>query len=259
MIKEILIEHQIKNKLYNSYLIKTDDIGKALLEVKSFAIEKLLKYNNTGSEGDYIIVKPKTDIIAIDQIRELQFFLYKSSVLSGKKVVIINDVARLTEYAANSCLKILEDTPRNSYLFLLALSNANILSTIESRCLKIDYQYNNVINIGVADEYIKGLLESTPITERMQFIKEYGAKNKELWYKFSSNAINLASRLYKKTINTKIVLSKLENDLYNQLATHSTFSLYNKYIKIKQLVDETIKFDLDQQVSCLLIIDQLKK
>jgi DNA polymerase-3 subunit delta' len=137
MIKEQLTRDLDFNKLHNAYLIATDDIKAALEEVSTFLSDNF--YEQQKNHPDFMLVE-KIDSaknISVEQTRKLQGFLNKTSMLSGRKSAVILGADQMNVNAANSCLKILEDTPSNTHIFLITTNSAMILPTIRSRCAKI--------------------------------------------------------------------------------------------------------------------------
>ena len=86
---------------------------------------------------DVFFVEPKTERILIDQIRELQQALQFHSLEGPLKLAIINDAEAMTDSAANSLLKILEEPPSKTHFILITAFPHRILPTIRSRCQKI--------------------------------------------------------------------------------------------------------------------------
>jgi DNA polymerase-3 subunit delta' len=126
MIKEYLESRFKGGKLYNSWLIQADDTKKALEDLQEFVSQTLLSGElELASNPDFKIVTRQTSAtvntknISVEQIRNLQEFLNKTSAISGIKIAIIYQADLMNLNSANSCLKILEDTPRNSYIFLI--------------------------------------------------------------------------------------------------------------------------------------------
>jgi len=75
----------------------------------------------------------KQRLIGIDRIREIQKYL---SLRGDEKAkfVIIDGAENMTEQAANSFLKISEDTPEHALIVLTALKRESLKETILSRC-----------------------------------------------------------------------------------------------------------------------------
>jgi DNA polymerase-3 subunit delta' len=77
--------------------------------------------------------------IRIDQIRELESFIYVGSYRDGNRVVLVTDAAALNPAAANALLKILEEPPANVYFILISTRSKSLLPTIRSRCRVIAF------------------------------------------------------------------------------------------------------------------------
>lgn len=78
----------------------------------------------------------KTLQIKVNQIREVTEFVYRSSHLSGTKVVYLPRLQELNISSANALLKILEEPPVDCIFILQAEDIARVMPTIKSRCLK---------------------------------------------------------------------------------------------------------------------------
>ena len=81
--------------------------------------------------------------ILIDQIRNLENFLYQSSFDNLPKFVIIDSADDLNNNSSNALLKILEEPKNNTYFFLIAHQLFNLLPTIRSRCIKFNVEKPN--------------------------------------------------------------------------------------------------------------------
>jgi len=82
--------------------------------------------------------------IGVDLIRSASEFVTTTSQLLGNKVVVIENIERMTESASNSLLKTLEEPSQNTYLLLSTNKPNRILATITSRCEKIRLSLPNV-------------------------------------------------------------------------------------------------------------------
>ena len=98
--------------------------------------------NNTHPDFKFIATEDGTDVttIKIDQIRELKNFISLMHVFNNGRICIIDNAQKMTVQASNSILKLLEEPPVNNYFILIAPSDEQLLSTITSRCLKINFQ-----------------------------------------------------------------------------------------------------------------------
>ena len=72
--------------------------------------------------------------ITVDEIRRLLSFFHMSAAEGGRRVAIIDAADELNGPAANALLKMLEEPPRGTVIFLVAHRPARLLPTIRSRC-----------------------------------------------------------------------------------------------------------------------------
>ncbi len=88
--------------------------------------------------NDLAIIKPNEhNNIGIDEVREMQNFLYQSPVASKRRMVIVYDAGALTDEAQSGILKIIEEPPQKSLIILIATGEDVILKTLKSRMHKI--------------------------------------------------------------------------------------------------------------------------
>ncbi len=112
------------------------------------------------SHPDFILVErlPEKRDLSIEQMRELAKQAAFAPVLSKNKICIVEDADRLTEAAANSFLKLLEEPPAGWLIILLASSEDKLLTTILSRVVKLRFN-----PLAVAD--VKKLLLERGVAE----------------------------------------------------------------------------------------------
>nr|WP_246214418.1 DNA polymerase III subunit delta' [Wolbachia endosymbiont of Dirofilaria (Dirofilaria) immitis] len=65
-------------------------------------------------------------------------FLHLSPIQSEYKVAIIDSLEAMTSSARNAILKILEEPPKNSKIFIISHKPYNIQTTIKCRCLQLN-------------------------------------------------------------------------------------------------------------------------
>jgi DNA polymerase-3 subunit delta' len=87
--------------------------------------------------------KRSARMIKIDQIRELEGFVFVGSHRGGNRVVLISEADTMNQAAASALLKILEEPPSNVYFILVSSVTKALLPTIRSRC--------RVIHFGIPD------------------------------------------------------------------------------------------------------------
>jgi DNA polymerase-3 subunit delta' len=87
----------------------------------------------------WISIPEDKQSIGIDQIRGLVDEMSLTSYKGGGKVAVIEPADAMTNNAANSLLKTLEEPPGDALLILIADRKGNLPATIFSRCQRIDF------------------------------------------------------------------------------------------------------------------------
>lgn len=87
---------------------------------------------------------PEENAIGIQKVKDIQKSAYFKPISSTEKAVIIADAQLLTLDAQNALLKLLEEPPQNTYIFLSATTDTLFLPTILSRCKKIVFAEEKV-------------------------------------------------------------------------------------------------------------------
>lgn len=90
-----------------------------------------LRLENEQHEA-FLHVKPEGTQIKIDQAREIIEFLQLARI-GRARVILIEDAQALNIQAANALLKVLEEPPEGTFIFLLAPSPSAMLPTLRSR------------------------------------------------------------------------------------------------------------------------------
>ena len=91
--------------------------------------------------------KKQKNFIIIDQIRKINQFSFETSIIENiPKFIVIDSADDMNLNASNALLKILEEPKLNTYFFLISHQPSSLLSTIKSRCLKINLSNHNYDN-----------------------------------------------------------------------------------------------------------------
>lgn len=149
------------------------------------------------SHPDFIQVTPeeKSEIIKIDQIREVVNFVNETALLGGYRVIIVNPASAMNVYAANALLKTLEEPTPKTLLILICNQSRRIPATIASRCQRIDFPQP----------------ESNVALQWLQASQPNTSANLELTLSLANGAPLKAKELLENDILT------LRNDLYQGL------------------------------------------
>lgn len=151
-VKEYLKE-QIENKnILHSYLFSgIESIGKLII-AQEFSKRILCLENGVdecnckscllfsgNNHPDFTIINKESETIKIEQIRELTNKIIEKPIVSEKKIYIINDCEKMTKEAQNCLLKTLEEPPEFAVLILISSNENLLLTTVKSRCMKINF------------------------------------------------------------------------------------------------------------------------
>jgi len=145
-----------KDWLLHAYLLS----GPEMIGKRKFAQEFCRLANPDSAsvfDADRLIIGPRVNEgeskIYIDNIREVNLFISRKPLAGPYKFVIIDDADRLTIEASNALLKVLEEPPPYSTLFLVSSQPKQLLPTITSRCQEVPF-------LPHTDEVIKKMLAS---------------------------------------------------------------------------------------------------
>lgn len=131
-----------------TYIISSKNLEKAREE-----IDNIIKQNKV-SKFDIEQIEPE-QALGIEDIRNIQKKVFLKPFRGEKKAVIINVATGVSDEAQNAMLKLLEEPPASTLIFLVTKSAYVFLPTILSRCKlieldkgiapKIDKQYSNIL------------------------------------------------------------------------------------------------------------------
>lgn len=92
-----------------------------------------------GAESDRMLLGPE-----VEDARAMKAWAYARPLFGAHKVVIIDDVERLSDAAANTVLKVLEEPPAYLHFLLITSQLGRVLPTIASRCQDVAFQPLNI-------------------------------------------------------------------------------------------------------------------
>ncbi|HXK58626.1 MAG TPA: DNA polymerase III subunit delta' [Acidobacteriota bacterium] len=87
-----------------------------------------------GTHPDIVLYVPDNNHIKIEAMRELSHEAHYRPFEGQSRVFVIDQAEKMTEEAANSLLKTLEEPPPTSHLLLITAFPQRLLPTIRSRC-----------------------------------------------------------------------------------------------------------------------------
>ena len=200
--------------------------------------------------------------IKIDEVRNIQKFLNKSTYKSNIKIVLIDNAEYLNINSSNALLKSLEEPNNNTFFFIINNNSKKILSTIKSRSLEFRFFFNknekkvifnNLIN-QYKDKFNTAMLDDDFYTESAGNILKYIKILNENDINYTKDKISCISYLIdkykiKKDSQLLIFISFLVELFYKDLSIKNNRKLniyfYNKF-KILNQINNMKKFSLDK-------------
>lgn len=260
MIKEQLdVEFKLA-RLKNAYLVSSQNPVSAYEEICEFVAKTLFVTSKADDHPDFLSIgklDSSKKSILLEQIKNLQEFFAKTSIVSGYKVAIIYGAEYMNLNSSNACLKILEDTPQKSHVFLITSNPAMILATIRSRCAKIrDSGFLSDGDLPVEDYYIKPFLKTTKIAGHEHYLKEFAGRNLDAWSDFAANVQKLTTRIARFLSGDNLQLSTMEMELTKELHPITPQQFTEKSASICKIFADTEKLDLDLRASYIALLSK---
>lgn len=154
-ITELLMNSLYNNRISHAYIFSGQKgVGKEKMALEfAKALNCLTNINDACNQcsnckkithhnhQDVILIEQEGNSIKIDQIRQLQKNLLYKAAGSKYKVFIIKQAENLTNQAANSLLKLLEEPSPNVVAILLVENTYKLLPTIKSRCQTLYFSH----------------------------------------------------------------------------------------------------------------------
>ena len=124
----------------------------------------------------------KTDVITIEQIRDLSSFVELASTSDqDKKIIFVKNAHYLNSSASNALLKNLEEPPNNTFFILLTSNLNKILPTIRSRSIihKLTSPTKKQCEVFLKDQHQEAI-KFLDLAEQKPFLAIHMSKDKEL-------------------------------------------------------------------------------
>ena len=184
-----------------------------------------------------------SQMIPVDKVREAKSFFSKTSGEGGKRILILDSLDNLNLHGSNALLKIIEEPPKNSLIFLISNNNSNVLSTIKSRCRKL--KFNN-LSIDNTKEIISNNLSEEIDDDKIQKLNilSNGAPEKE--YFFQNNGIEIYEYIIEIFTNLPNVDIENSEKLYNLVnSKNNLFSISILIELITIFISRTLRKSFD--------------
>lgn len=261
-------------KLFASFLI----FGKKNIDFDLLMVGKDKESENNNEFFDLIVIEPEVEEkkgikkekdIKIEKIREAQNDLIMFPYNKKKKVLIINNAHRMTVFAQNALLKSLEEPNETSVIILVTHDDSVIISTIKSRCQKINFFLADIEEMKkmLKDEKNKEIIEFSMgrpgLALKMKENKEeFDARKKDFeeLSEFSSLGINERFSLAEKmSANPTETFGKLEFWMWIIRLESRKRGLSNGFFSFKTIekIDNALKTMKNTNVNTRLAIENL--
>lgn len=117
-----------------SYLIVGKDKKKRQKYILNFCHDQKIDAVDISLIEKDFSDKKATQSIGIDDIKQIQKKIFFKAIKSTQKAVVIEDAQLLTTEAQNALLKVLEEPPAHTLIFLSSETRETVIATIQSRC-----------------------------------------------------------------------------------------------------------------------------
>ena len=140
---------------YINSINETDNYNLQNLKIINTNRSFKLQLQNIHPNIHYIGIKKGKKIIEIDEIRNLNSFVNRSSFNDGLKIVLIDDLEMLSPNASNALLKLIEEPNKNVQYILIYNNTKFVIDTIKSRCINFKFYLKEEYYPDVVNDYFK--------------------------------------------------------------------------------------------------------
>ena len=131
-----------------AWMLRERDAPAGLIETPGISVDPGDPGSNLVCKGhhpDLLVIRPeakdnKSGQIKLDQIRKLVGFLGHKPGRGGWRIAIIDSMDQVNRNGANALLKLLEEPPERTMLFLVASRPGRLPPTVRSRCRLVRLQ-----------------------------------------------------------------------------------------------------------------------
>jgi DNA polymerase III delta' subunit len=193
-----------------------------------------------GDHPDLFLVEPDGASLKIDQFRELKNRINKAPLESSLKVVILDQVQKLTVQAANSILKLLEEPPKDTLFILIATNLFSVLPTIRSRVRPVYFMENG----GVSDL----LKDNQELSEAYQVLQALNQKNKPTYAEICA----LSEKLAGTEMDAARFIQAIRLHIFQEMKSTETWDDVDKIDLLGVLLR-----DMDRHVNKTLVFEKM--
>jgi len=202
IILQRLIDMDAKRRLHHGFLfIGSGESASKLMQetIQEFSVhlfsketpaELVRKKMASQNHPDFFKLDSQDADIKIEQVRELQKWLFIPPLESVKKIAVVENAQHLTAACANALLKTLEEPPAYALIILKTNSASRLLPTIRSRLFSVQFPDTDRINLDEKREWmddLEAMLAKKNYSDKdiFTFTEQFGDKREELIFVFN--------------------------------------------------------------------------
>ncbi|HYK08388.1 MAG TPA: hypothetical protein VEW42_02725 [Candidatus Eisenbacteria bacterium] len=182
----------------HSFIIISADENKRKEYIDIFCTQKEI------GKFDKKIFTSEDASFGIALVRDVQNAAFLKPSQSKEKALILENAQTITPEAQNALLKLLEEPPNNTYIFLSCTTDAYFLPTILSRCKTIALE--SKVNTLSEDSIVRytGILDSLmsgSVSEKLVLAEKLAAKKESLPREITDLLLLLREKMLEDTAN----------------------------------------------------------
>lgn len=245
-------------KIYNSYLIETNDFESTKKDILAFAISQGFDKEVvlSGNHPDIQIIKRIDEKFKAKEIKDIIDTSYYSPSVADRKFYILYDAVNLEENSQNTLLKTLEEPAEFDTFFLVTSNASKLLDTIKSRCmfLKNDSKddYKKILSIDFIDDAIRILanLKYESEADLMAFAERFNGREDLLHSLTNIYRYILRDAItYKKTLSKELVNVREKETEIISIANSFSFEELGALIDNLDILAKIKGYNIDKQVA----------
>ena len=143
---------------------------------------------------NFYLIENSTDRLTINlkQVNNMINYLNKTSYEKNIKFILIDNTEYLNLHSVNSLLKIIEEPPRNTFIFFIHNSSVKLIETLKSRCIEFKIFFSNQKRQKILDS----LLFYHDLKIDINLLKKIGS-----FYDSPGTILNFIKLVYQDNIN----------------------------------------------------------
>lgn len=244
-------------KIYNSYLIETNNYESTKRDILNFAI-------NCGFDKNLVLSSNHPDIsflecidekIKISDIREIIESSHFSPTVCDKKFYIIYDVVNLDNEDQNMLLKTLEEPAAFDTFFLVTSNVSNLYDTIKSRCMLLRDEerddYKKIFEVDFTDDAVRIVANLKYETESdIMAFADIFEKREDMFHSLINiyRYILRDAIVYKKTLSKELIKVKEKEVDIISIANSLTYEELGILIDNLDKLSEMKGYNIDKRI-----------